>query len=145
MVHNQHEDSNGADIFQYLRSMKEDITNQNSHVTSEISSMNCKIDSLLSTVNGLKLDCDQMKHDNRILQDQVSMLESKLDQHENNSRRDNLRFHGICGKINEKWSETEQKLSDFLKTNLNMGEEADTIEIDRAHRLKSKDENKLQS
>jgi len=86
-----------------------------------------------------------MKHDNRILQYQVSMLESKLDQHENNSRGDNLRFHGIWGKINEKWSETEQKLSDFLKTNLNMGEEADTIEIDRSHRLKSKDENKLQS
>ena len=41
MVHNQLDDSNGTDIFQYLRSMKEDITNQNSHVTSELSSMNC--------------------------------------------------------------------------------------------------------
>ena len=69
MVHNQHEDSNSTVIFQYLRSIKEDITNQNSHVTSELSSMNCKVDSLLSTVNGLKLDCDQLKHDNRILQD----------------------------------------------------------------------------
>jgi hypothetical protein len=49
----------------------------------------------------------------------------------------NLRFNGSRGSIPEHWSETETKLRDFLRTTLNFGEEADQIDIDHVHRIKS--------
>ena len=63
-------------------------------------------------------------------------MKVKLDQYENNSMRNNLRFNGISGRINEQWSVTEEKLRNFLRTTLNLGEQADHIDINRAHRFK---------
>jgi len=49
----------------------------------------------------------------------------------------NFRLNGISGRINEQWSVTEENLRNFLRTTLNLGEQADFIDIDRAHRAKS--------
>jgi len=43
----------------------------------------------------------------------------------------------MSGRINEQRSVTEEKPRNFLRTTLNLGEQADLIDIDRAHRVKS--------
>ena len=62
-------------------------------------------------------------------------MKNKQDQIGNQSRRNNLRFNGIDGYINENWDVSERKVRSFLKDTLNFGDEADTFEINRAHRI----------
>jgi regulator of replication initiation timing len=134
-----HVEYKGTAIFQYLRNIKHDLTCQNNRVSVDINNINTKIDSVLSAVSELKSNYEQLKQDNISLQNELSKIKIKLDYYENNSRRNNLRFNGIRGSISEHWSETETKLRDFLRTTLNFEfcEEADQIDIDRAHRIGS--------
>jgi len=67
--------------------------NQNDRLSFDINNMNFKIDSVLLTVNELKSDYQQLKQDNVSLQNELSKMKIKLDQYENNSRRNNLRFN----------------------------------------------------
>ena len=69
---------------------------------------------------------------------QVSNLMDKIDNLEGHSRRNNLRIHGISGSLNEKWDVCEEKVRDFIKTDLNLPE-YENVEIERAHRIKSRD------
>ena len=48
---------------------------------------------------------------------------------------------GIDVSLNESWSETERKVRDFIKTDLNMPE-MENAEIEQAHRMMSRDPNK---
>jgi hypothetical protein len=130
-------ENEGTDIFQYLRNMKFDLPCQNNRVSLYINNINTKIDSVLSTASELKSNYEQFKQDNISLQNKLSNIKVKLDYYENNSRRNNLRFDGKRRSISEHCSETENKLHGFLRTTLNFGEEADKIDIDRAHRIKS--------
>ena len=137
ITHSPKGQTNETDMFSFLRNMRSDLLNQNERVSHDINNMNSKIDSVLLTVNELKSDYQQLKQDNISLQNELSKMKIKLDQYENNSRRNNLRLNGISGRINEQWSVTEEKLRNFLRTTLNLGEQADLIDIDRAHRVKS--------
>ncbi|KAH3790992.1 hypothetical protein DPMN_169201 [Dreissena polymorpha] len=100
-------------MFDFLRIMKHDLTQQNITVSTEIGNINSKLDSVLSTVNELKSDNEKLKQDNMSLHHEISQMKSKLDQYESQSRRNNLRFNGISGNINEQWSVTEEKLRNF--------------------------------
>ena len=80
-------------MFSFLRSMRSDFVNQNDRLSFDINNMNFKIDSVLLTVNELKSDYQQLKQDNVSLQNELSKMKIKLDQYENNSRRNNLRFN----------------------------------------------------
>jgi FtsZ-binding cell division protein ZapB len=117
--------------------MKKDLSLQNSKVQNDISGLNNKLDNVLDTVHQLKSSYNDLKQDNINLHKQLSQLQGKIDQLENQSRRNNLRFTGISGVINEKWELTEQKLRDFLRNGLKFGEQADNFDIERAHRVKS--------
>ena len=67
--------------------MRSDLVNQNDCVSFDISNMNSKIDSVVLTVNELKSDYQQLKQDNVSLQNELSEMKIKLDQNENNSRK----------------------------------------------------------
>ena len=131
-----------SDMYNFLKQMKVDLDSQNKQVVSDISRINSKMDSLFSTISDLKRDNECLKRDNISLKKEVSKMQQKLDQYENQSRRNNLRFNGISGKINEPWSVTEDKLRTFLQDTLNFGQQASEIDIDRAHRIKTRDSNK---
>ena len=75
------------------------------------------------------------------MRQEVSTLTTKIDNLEGHSRRNNLRIHGIEGTLNERWDVCEEKVRDFIKTDLNLPE-FENVEIERAHRLKSRDKDK---
>ena len=66
---------------------------------------------------------------------------SKLDYIEGQSRRNNVRITGLNGRLDEEWDTTEEKVRDFIRNDLNMPE-MERVEIERAHRIKSYDQNK---
>ena len=71
----------------------------------------------------------------------MDTLTLKIDMLEGHSRRNNLRFGGILGQLNEPWSVTEEKVRMFIKDDLNRPD-LENVEIERAHRVKSVDSNK---
>ena len=60
-----------------------------------------------------------------------------MDNLERHSRRNNLRFYGINGRFDEKWENSETKVRDFLRNELDIVSHTDTG-IERAHRLREK-------
>lgn len=68
-------------------------------------------------------------------------MKSKVDKLEVDSRGNNLRILGIEGSMNEPWKETESKVRNFVKPDLNMPE-MENVEIERAHRMRSREPNK---
>ena len=112
--------------------------------------MNKKFDNLDKKVKELKLDNIQLKQQNETLSNQVTDLtttvisleirvletEKKNEQLEAQSRRENLKFHGINEDENETWDQSETKIRDYLVTELEL--DGANIKIERAHRLPSK-------
>ena len=59
--------------------------------------------------------------------------EEKREKLEAQSRRENLRFHGIPEDRNETWEETEEKVKEYIGKDLELN--PTSISIERAHRL----------
>jgi len=70
----------------------------------------------------------------------LNFVRSKTEDCEAQLKRNNLKFQGIQGKIDEPWHITEGKVREFIKTELNLPE-LENVDIERAHRMKSRDEN----
>ena len=119
-------------------------------IRSDVKRMNKKFDSLDKKVKVLKLDNKQLKQQNENLSKQVTDLtttvisletriqdtEKKNEQQEAQSRRENLKFHGIGEDVNETWDQSETKIGNYLSDEL--GIDDTNIKIERAHRLPSK-------
>ena len=75
------------------------------------------------------------------LEERKAMKDSKekLVDLEDRSRRNNLRIDGLKESERETWEVTEQKVKALFKEQLNISED---IEIDRAHRVGRRDQNK---
>ena len=52
------------------------------------------------------------------MKQELSNLSSKLDRLEGHSRRNNLRFLGLEGRVSESCEETEQKVQHFISSTL---------------------------
>ncbi len=70
------------------------------------------------------------------MKQELSNVSSKLDRLEGHSRRNNLRFLGVEGRVSESWEETEQKVRHFISNTLGLTDMHD-VEIERAHRVGS--------
>ena len=66
----------------------------------------------------------------------MSRNQLELDQLEGQSRRQNLNFFNIEESTNETWEEFEEKVRNYIKSELDLDETA--ISIERAHRLPGK-------
>ena len=75
------------------------------------------------------------------MRSQDSALTTKIDNLEGHSRRNNMRIHGIEGTLNEKWDVCEEKVRNYIKNDLNLPE-CENVEIERAHRVKSRNHDK---
>ena len=104
-------------------------------------SINSKVDEINAVINDLQIKNEELKQENIKLNAEMSKLTSKIDNLEGHSRRNNVRITGIDGNSNENWSATEEKVRSFLSHELNLPE-LENVEIERAHRLKTGENNK---
>ena len=85
--------------------------------------VNKKLEDIDSRVEKIKLD--------KITEYFVTKTKKKLADLEDHSRRNNLRFDGFKEETNERWEESENIVTDFVKEKLDIEED---IFIKRAHR-----------
>ena len=106
-----------------------------------------KFDEQLSTINNRLTAVESRLGNNcinqvdvNLLKEQIVNLEFKVDELENRNRRDNLLFFGIDETGSETWSDTETKITDWIKGQL----EVDVSDkIERAHRIGQKTNGKV--
>lgn len=113
-------------------------------------SLNKKFDKLDKSVRDLKKENKKLQEQNEKLTKTVNTLaanvselefstnenSSKLDQLEGQSRRQNLKFYDIEEADNETWEQSEEKVRQYIKTELEIDDS--NISIERAHRLPGK-------
>ena len=117
-----------------LREMK-------SEMRADLAALNTKMDDINQAVSALKCENETLRQENSEMRQQISKLSVKIDNIEGQSRRNNLRFYGIQGHSSELWQETENKIRSFISDNLGL-ENLHNVEIERAHRVGSKNDSK---
>ena len=119
-------------------------------IRTEVRRTNQKFDRLERTVNdlkdnydtlknehdNLKINNDKLQGENEELRKKMDTLNTKVDQLENQSRRDNLIFHGLTDENNESWADSEAKVRQYIANDLGMDET--DISFERAHRLNTR-------
>ncbi|MEW8542408.1 MAG: hypothetical protein AB2693_02655 [Candidatus Thiodiazotropha sp.] len=119
-------------------------------IRNEVRHMNRKFDRLEKSVDSIMKDNKKFKAQNRELKEQVEDLsvalekldkksaeiEQKNERIEAQSRRQNLKFHGIPESNKESWDESEKKVRDYISEELEIN--GTQIKIERAHRLRSR-------
>ena len=128
-------------VMDFLRDMRADIDAQNQRVNRDLSQVNLKVDSISDSILSLRAENEQLRTENRAIRSQMEAMKVQLDNLEGHSRRNNLRINGIAGSINENWSDSEAKVREFIKNDLDLPA-METVQIERAHRIKSKDPKK---
>ena len=112
--------------------------------------MNKKFDKMEKIVNDLKRDNKYLKQQNQEMSKQINELktsffrlesrtteaERKHEHLEAMSRRDNLKFFGIEDQEKETWEQSEDKVREYMRKELNLDDSE--IKIERAHRLPNK-------
>jgi len=128
-------------VMDFLKDMRADIDAQNQRVNRDLSPVNLKVDSISDSILSLRTENEQLRTENRAIRSQMEAMKLQLDNLEGHSRRNNLRINGIAGSINENWSDSEANVREFIKNDLNLPA-METVQIERAHRIKSKDPKK---
>ena len=133
-------------IVKELLSVQE--SNMKSFFVAYMNSTNSKIDNLIKVVQDLKTsleytqaqveDLKKINCKERLqnFQNNVCSLFDKVDDIENRSRRNNLRYEGIDEETeyrSESWQKSEEKVTQILKDKMNLP--VDEIKIERAHRV----------
>nr|XP_047131556.1 uncharacterized protein LOC124810552 [Hydra vulgaris] len=84
--------------------------------------------------NDLKVKLDNYNKDNENLKC-IEIIQDKLAELEDRSRRNNLRFDGFDEREEETWEDSQSKVKEFLKEKLGI---KNNIAIERAHRTGKK-------
>ena len=135
------------DVQMPLKLVKELLKQQEStlkvFLSAFMDSVNSRIDNLMKDVQSVKsrLEFTQAQVEELITSDlrvkevkvQIEDLGNKLDDLENRSRRNNLRFEGIPESPNETWQESESKIKHQISSH--MPEVGTDFVIERAHRV----------
>ncbi|WAR29874.1 hypothetical protein MAR_003442, partial [Mya arenaria] len=102
------------------------VKDMKAEVSTDLAAINSKVDDIHNSVNILKAENESLRQENLEIKQEFGKLVSKVDSLEGHSRRNNLRFYGIQGRLGEKWEETELKVRQFIS-------ELDRVKIERAH------------
>ena len=104
-------------------------------IQRSIKVLDSKFDKMEKTLSDLKTENETLKQENAELSKKVDDLNSKVEHLEAQSRRENLKFFNIPESKGETWEQSEDKVRQYLKDNLDIDESK--ISIERAHRLPS--------
>ena len=134
--------NNEPEIMSFLQDMRSDFKSElmtlKGEVKSEFSSINKKMDTITESINELRSENESLKAENESMKSELKSIRQKLDYIEGQSRRNNLRFYGIPGMINEQWSVCEDKIRSFIKDELHLPD-MESVGIERAHRVKGRE------
>lgn len=97
------------------------------------------MDRISNACDELKLENTKLKEQNDTLFNKVAALESRLDNVEGQSRRNNLIFRGIEWRSNDSWEVCEQKIRSFVSDTLGLPAGDADLGIERVHRLRGRD------
>ena len=140
-----------ASFTEWISSIKKDIS-ENTFAMGELtekfknfeesSNMNTNYDREISftrtNAKGFELDSDQLMN----IEERVKSLETQIDNIEDQSRRNNLKFYGVPDTgAWETWEQSEAHIRDILSEQMNVPNAAN-IAITRAHRLSKSTSNK---
>ena len=93
------------DIKSVLYEIRKDVKS----TRSDIQETNRKFDRLEESVNDLRNSHKDLKQENNQLHRKLDNLTKKVDQMENQSRRENLIFHGMTETDDETWNNLKPK------------------------------------
>ena len=132
------------DLAEMMAAMNGNMTGMRSEMTAmggKMSSMSETMTTMQADMSGIKSQfeetqqrVEQLERENEQLRKSHSELLDRVDDLENRSRRNNLLFYGIKKSDNEN---CESVLKDLFSDNLDL---SDDIQINRAHRVGSKDD-----
>jgi len=122
-----------SEVMAFLRDMKTEMR-------SDLATLNNKID-MNRSVCDLKSENECLRQENQDMRGQIDKLSAKVDNIEGQSRRNNLKFHGIQGPIGEAWHDTESKVRHFISEKLGLTD-LQSVKLDRAQRVGVKGDNK---
>lgn len=114
--------------FDEMKCDVQDLRNSNVALQEEIHG-------LRGEVTDLRQENDDLHACNSMLEERVREMETKMDDLENRSKRNNLIFHGLSRSENETNEDCEAMLKEFITDKLELG---DDIVFDRVHRLSNK-------
>lgn len=92
-----------------------------------------EVDELKETCKELKKKSQEARTDISTVRESVMTMSGKSDYLEGQSKRKNVIIDGIPESPGESWEESEYKVRELLRTELQMDEER--IEVERAHRM----------
>ncbi|MES9883749.1 MAG: hypothetical protein ABW185_23095 [Sedimenticola sp.] len=109
-----------------------DIRQLMGNIYTEVKQLNKKFDSIQTDVTDIKTQNEFLTKRVTTLEEKLNVCETQLEHIESQSRRDNLLFHGIQDENGESWELAEEKVQNYLSSELNINGD---IEMERAHRL----------
>nr|KAG5706780.1 hypothetical protein BaRGS_004115 [Batillaria attramentaria] len=125
-----------GDVMAKLGSMEISIDSKLDSLRSEVNdtctTLKSDMNDLKEEVLNLKARNEELLQENLDLRDRLHEMDSKIDDLENRSRRNNLLFYGISRPENETNEECEKAVQDFLTDKLELEE---PVSFDRVHRL----------
>jgi FtsZ-binding cell division protein ZapB len=131
-----------SDLMAKLTSMEAGINDNINQVREDVSVMREEVVNLQKEVNEwkdrvceLERENEKLKEDNVGLLGKVNNLEAHVDDLESRSRRNNILVHGLKKEEGETPRDLEMRLNDLFTDKLEL---ADTVQMDRVHRLGSK-------
>lgn len=108
---------------------------ENSKKLSQIENENAELKrSIQFQQNQIEQEQCKVTEEVKIRDEKIDFLKEKCRELEDRQRRNNIRIDGLPESANETWQETETKLKGMLADKLGV----ESIEIERAHRTKSK-------
>ncbi|KAK7095597.1 hypothetical protein V1264_004987 [Littorina saxatilis] len=124
---------NGMDMS--MNGKLDKVKNDVQDIKEHFSQLQEEVNELKEGVNSLREENDQLKGYNEKLWKNIEMLETKVDDLECRSKRNNLLFYGMDREENETNERCEQRLQDLFTDKLEL---AENVEFDRVHRISSK-------
>jgi chromosome segregation ATPase len=131
-----------GDLMAKLTSMESSMNNSFEQVRADLHAMKGEVLELQAEVqewkekvSDLERETAELKYENEALAERVSKLEDKTDDLEGRSRRNNILVHGLDRVEGETAESLELRLTELFTDKLDF---AETVEMDRVHRLGSK-------
>lgn len=116
-----------------IQTVNEIKANQ-TQIESKIEVIGRRIDSVESVTTDIRKELTEAREVIKSVQEDNASLQSRLDDFEDRSRRENLIFHGVTGDSrSETWEQTGSKIIEILSRSVDP--QITSESIDRAHRL----------